>query len=258
MPRFAANISCLFREHDFPARFAAARRAGFSAVECQFPYAYPAARLADAAQAADLSVVLFNLPSGDWQGGERGIACQPQRIAEFQDGVGLAIDYARALGVTRLNCLAGVRPADLSFERARRTLLENLRFAAATLARAGIALVMEAINDRDVPGFFVSTPRQALQLIAAADCANLALQYDLYHAQVMEGNLAATLQDNLARIGHIQVADTPGRHEPGSGEINFPFLFAHLDRLGYAGWIGCEYHPATTTEAGLGWLAAWR
>jgi hydroxypyruvate isomerase len=201
--------------------------------------------------------VLFNLPPGDWTAGERGIACYPARMGEFQDGVGLAIDYAKALGVSRLNCLAGLHPKDASTEQARLTLLENLRFVASALARENIALVIEPINTRDMPGFFVSTARQALALIDAVGNDNLKLQYDLYHAQVMEGNLAATLQENFAKIGHIQLADVPGRHEPGSGEINFPFLFDHLDRLGYTGWIGCEYQPATTTAAGLIWLEPW-
>jgi hydroxypyruvate isomerase len=258
MPRFAANISYLFAEHDFLDRFAAARRAGFSAVEFHFPYGYPAAEIADVSAAADVEIVLFNLPPGDWTAGERGIACQPARMGEFQDGVGVAIEYAKALGVSRLNCLAGLHPAGISSDRARLTLLENLRFAALTLARENIALVMEPISTRDMPGFFVSTPRQALALIDAVGSDNLKLQYDLYHAQVMEGNLAATLQENLVNIGHIQLADVPGRHEPGSGEINFAFLFDHLDRIGYAGWIGCEYQPATTTEAGLIWIKPWR
>jgi hydroxypyruvate isomerase len=257
MPRFAANLSYLFAEHDFLDRFAAARRAGFSAVEFHFPYAYSATRLAELASAADVGVVLFNLPAGNWADGERGIACHPARMGEFQEGVGLAIDYAKALGVARLNCLAGLHPEGVATDRARLTLLENLRFAAMALARENISLVIEPINTRDMPGFFVSTPRQALALIDAVGNDNLKLQYDIYHAQVMEGNLAATLQENLPKIGHIQVADNPGRHEPGSGEINFPFLFAHLDRIDYAGWIGCEYQPATTTEAGLIWLEPW-
>jgi hydroxypyruvate isomerase len=257
MPRFAANLSYLFAEHDFLDRFAAARRAGFSAVEFHFPYAYSATRLAELASAADVGVVLFNLPAGNWADGERGIACHPARMGEFQEGVGLAIDYAKALGVARLNCLAGLHPEGVATDRARLTLLENLRFAAMALARENISLVIEPINTRDMPGFFVSTPRQALALIDAVGNDNLKLQYDIYHAQVMEGNLAATLQENLPKIGHIQVADNPGRHEPGSGEINFPFLFAHLDRIDYAGWIDCEYQPATTTEAGLIWLEPW-
>lgn len=256
--RFAANLSYLFLERDFPDRFAAAREAGFAGVEFHFPYAFAAAELAERAHQARVEVVLFNLPAGDWAAGERGIACLPERKAEFQEGVGLAIEHARALGCTQVNCLAGVKPAQLSDERARETLLENLRFAARVLERAGIRLLLEPINTRDMPGFLVSTPRQGLALIEAAACANLSLQYDIYHAQVMEGDLAMSLEQHLARIGHIQVADNPGRHEPGTGEIHYDFLLAHLQRLGYAGWIGCEYVPRTTAAAGLEWLRPWR
>jgi hydroxypyruvate isomerase len=257
MPRFAANLSYLFLERDFLNRFAAARRAGFAAVEFHFPYAYSPSQLADAAGEAGLEIVLFNLPPGNWSAGERGISCHPDRIGEFQEGVGEAIAYAKALRVGRVNCLAGLLPPGATAERARETLLENLRFASAALAAEGIGLVMEPINTRDMPGFFVSTATQGLKLIDAVGSDNLRLQYDFYHAQAMEGNLAATMQDHIASIGHIQVADYPGRHEPGSGEINFPFLFAHLDRLGYPGWVGCEYQPVTTTEAGLGWIGPW-
>jgi hydroxypyruvate isomerase len=258
MPRFAANLSFLFLESDFLRRFAAARAAGFAAVEFHFPYAVDMALLAATARDAGVEVVLFNLPAGDWEAGERGIACHPDRIAEFQDGVGRAVDYAQALGCPRLNCLAGLKPPHVTEQVARTTLLENLRFAAATLARAGLQLLVEPINTRDMPGFFVSRAAQALALFDEVGAANLRLQYDIYHAQVMEGDLANTLSAHLGRIGHIQVADNPGRHEPGSGEINFPFLFRHLDRLGYDGWIGCEYQPATTAAAGLGWLGAWQ
>lgn len=254
MPRFAANLSFLYAEHGFVERFAAARRDGFAAVEFHFPYAYDMRELVAAQRRESLETVLFNLPPGDWAAGERGIACHPQRVQDFQDGIALAIDYARALGCPRLNCLAGLRQPGISEARMRETLIENLRFAAFTLKHAGIELLMEPINSRDMPGFFVNTTRQALDIMAAVGSDNLRLQYDIYHAQVMEGDLARTLENNLARIGHIQLADNPGRHEPGSGEINFPFLLRHLDRIGYGGWIGCEYQPATTTTAGLGWL----
>ena len=256
MPRFSANLSLLYAEHEFLGRFAAARNDGFAAVEFQFPYAHDQRALAEAVQREALEVVLFNLPAGDWAAGERGIACHPQRIGEFQDGVGLAIEYAQALGCPRLNCLAGI--ALESMERSRQTLIENLRFAAFALQRAGIELVMEAVNTRDVPGFFVSTTRSALALLNDAGCDNLRLQYDIYHAQVMEGDLAHTLSELLPKIGHIQLADNPGRHEPGTGEINFPFLFRHLDNLGYPGWVGCEYLPLTATSAGLEWIRPWR
>lgn len=254
MLRFAANLSFLYSEQDFMARFAAARQDGFAAVEFHFPYAHERAELAEALRREALEIVLFNLPPGDWAAGERGIACHPQRVQEFQDGIALALDYARALGCPRLNCLAGLRRPGVSETRMRETLIENLRFAAFTLKRAAIELVMEPINSRDIPGFFVNTTRQALDNIDAVGSDNLRLQYDIYHAQVMEGDLARTLETHLARIGHIQLADNPGRHEPGTGEINFPFLLRHLDRIGYAGWIGCEYRPLTTTTASLDWL----
>jgi hydroxypyruvate isomerase len=258
MPRFSANLSFLFTERPFLDRFSASRAAGFAAVEFHFPYEFDRAALAEVVLTSGLDVVLFNLPAGNWAAGERGIACHPRRIAEFQDGVGLAIEYAKLLGCPRLNCLAGIPPAGVSPEKARETLVENLRFAAAVTRRAGIELLLEPLNTRDTPGFLVSTSEAGLALIAAVGHENLRLQYDIYHAQVMEGDLARRLEENLARIGHIQLADNPGRHEPGTGEINFPFLFAHLDRLGYGGWIGCEYKPSASTETSLGWMGAAR
>ncbi|MDP2822021.1 MAG: hydroxypyruvate isomerase [Sulfuritalea sp.] len=258
MPRFAANLSLLFTERPFFERFAAARAAGFAAVEFHFPYEFDRAALAEVVLTSGLEVVLFNLPAGDWAAGERGIACHPRRIAEFQDGVGRAIDYARLLGCGRLNCLAGIAPGDISHEKARETLIENLRFATAVTRRADIQLVLEPLNTRDTPGFFVATTRSALALIEAVGSDKLRLQYDIYHAQVMEGDLARTLQEHLPQIAHIQLADNPGRHEPGTGEINFPFLLQHLDRIGYTGWVGCEYKPGARTEDSFGWLEAWR
>ena len=258
MPRFAANLSFLFTERPFLERFAAARSAGFAAVEFHFPYEHDRAALAEVGLTSGVDVVLFNLPAGDWAAGERGIACHPRRIAEFQDGVGQAIEYARLLGCSRLNCLAGIAPGDVTHDKARETLVENLRFAAAVTGRAGIELVLEPLNTRDTPGFFVATSGVALALIKAVDSKNLRLQYDIYHAQVMEGDLARTLQEHLPQIAHIQLADNPGRHEPGSGEINFPYLFRHLDQIGYAGWVGCEYKPSRRTEDSFGWLESWR
>lgn len=254
MPRFAANLSYLFTEVPFERRFAAAAEAGFTAVEFHFPYAFPAPQLADAARDAGVDIVLFNLPPGDWAAGERGIACHPDRIAEFRDGVARAIEYAKALGCPRLNCLAGLKPAGVDAATARATLVANLRFAAQALAAAGLTLLLEPINTRDMPGFFVGTSGQALDVIAETGAANLRLQYDVYHAQIMEGDLARTLAAELPRIGHVQIADAPGRHEPGTGAIDFPFLFGHLDRLGYHGWVGCEYAPSSDTAASLGWL----
>jgi hydroxypyruvate isomerase len=256
MPQFSANLSYLFTEREFPERFAAARAAGFAGVEFHFPYAFDAALLAEAVMTSDLEVVLFNLPAGDWAAGERGIACHPGRMAEFQDGVGLAIDYAQALGCARLNCLAGLPPPGVGRDKALETLAENLRLAAKVLERSGIRLMLEPINNRDMPGFLVNTTAQALAAMDAAGCGNLFLQYDIYHAQVMEGDLARSIETHLPRIGHMQLADNPGRHEPGTGEINFDFLLRHIDRLGYQGWIGCEYKPRGLTEDSLGWLRA--
>ncbi|MFZ5512903.1 MAG: hydroxypyruvate isomerase [Pseudomonadota bacterium] len=253
MPKLAANLSFLFLEQPFEQRFAAAARCGFRGVEFHFPYAWPAADLAERARQAGVEVVLFNLPAGDWDAGSRGIACHPDRQEEFRAGVARALDYAAALDCRRLNCLAGIPPAGVPPEAARATLVDNLRFASAELQRAGVALLLEPINTRDIPGFLVHGTRQALDILDLAGGDNLFLQYDLYHAQVMEGDLTRTLEAHLVRIAHVQLADNPGRHEPGTGEINFPFLLAHLDRLGYQGWVGCEYRPVAGTEAGLGW-----
>jgi hydroxypyruvate isomerase len=254
MPRFSANLSFLFTEHAFLERFGAAARAGFAGVEFHFPYAHDKAALAEVVLTSGVEVVLFNLPAGNWDAGERGIACLPARKAEFQDGVGRAVDYAEALGCTRLNCLAGIAPQGVPRDKAVETLVDNLKFAAAVTQRAGIRLMLEPLNDRDNPGFLVPTTRTGLQVLDAVASRNLFLQYDVYHAQVAEGDLARTLEANLARIGHIQIADNPGRHEPGSGEINFPFLFRRLAELGYAGWIGCEYKPSGDTLGSLRWM----
>jgi len=258
MPKFAANLTMLYNEVEFTERFEAAAGAGFRGVEYLFPYAYPKELLAEKLQRNALEQVLHNLPAGDWGKGERGIAVLPGRVGEFQDGVGQAIEYARALGCKQLNCLAGIRPAGVPEETLRETLVGNLRFAADQLQAAGIRLLVEAINTRDIPGFYVSGTAQTLELIAATGSDNVYVQYDIYHMQRMEGELAATMEKHLARIAHIQLADNPGRNEPGTGEINYPFLFAHLDRIGYRGWIGCEYKPRSTTAAGLGWLAVAR
>jgi hydroxypyruvate isomerase len=254
MPRFAANLTLLYNEVDFLERFEAAAEAGFTGVEYLFPYAYPSDELAERLGNHGLTQVLHNLPAGDWAKGERGIACLPGRVAEFQEGVGRAIEYARALRCPRLNCLAGIAPKGVAAARVRETLVANLRFAAAELQAAGIELVIEMINTRDVPGFYLNHTRQALDLIDEVGSANLRLQYDIYHMQVMEGDLATTIVRHLPRIGHLQLADNPGRNEPGTGEINYPFLFDLVDRIGYEGWIGCEYIPKTTTADGLGWI----
>jgi hydroxypyruvate isomerase len=256
MPRFAANLSMLFTEVSFIDRFAAAARAGFRAVECQFPYAESAETIAAQLHEHDLQMVLHNLPAGDWAAGERGIACHPDRVAEFRQGVVQAIDYATTLGCPQLNCLAGIAPAGVPEDVVRDTFIANLRFAASEMKAVGLRLLVEPINTFDIPGFYVSRTDQALELIDAVGADKLCLQYDVYHAQRMEGELANTLVRYLSRMAHIQIADNPGRHEPGTGEINYAWLFRHLDAIGYQGWVGCEYKPETTTEAGLGWMAA--
>ncbi|HEY82247.1 MAG TPA: hydroxypyruvate isomerase [Dehalococcoidia bacterium] len=254
MLRFSANLTMLFGEVDFLDRFERAARAGFKAVECQFPYQWPKEEVAERLDKYGLEMVLHNLPAGDWGAGERGIACLPGREGEFQEGVGRAIEYAKALRCPRLNCLVGLTPKEAAPEKVRQTLVENLRFAATALEKEGITLLVEALNTYDIPGFYLTTTRDALKLLSEVAHPNLRLQYDIYHMQVMEGNLTRTITDNLERIGHIQLADNPGRHEPGTGEINFTNLFRFIDEAGYAGWIGCEYKPAGVTEDGLEWV----
>ena len=254
MPKFAANLTMLYNEVDFLDRFDAAAKDGFKGVEFLFPYAYPTDQLAEKLTKHGLVQVLHNLPAGDFGKGERGIACHSTRIGEFQDSVGKAIDYATALGCGQVNCLAGIVPEGTPAEEARATLVANLRFAAAKLAAAGIKLLIEPINTRDIPGFYLCHSRQALDIIAEVGSPNLWLQYDIYHMQVMEGDLARTIQKNLNRIAHMQLADNPGRNEPGTGEINYPFLFDFIDKIGYPGWIGCEYKPKARTDDGLAWM----
>ena len=253
MPRFAANLTMMFNEAPFLDWFERAARSGFKAVEFLFPYAHAPEEIRRRLDGNRLALVLHNLPAGNWDAGERGIACHPDRVAEFREGVSRAVDYAGALGVAQLNCLAGKAPAGVGEEVLRQTFLENLSYAAGALGRAGLRLLIEPINTFDIPGFYLSRTAQAISLLDELGAGNAFLQFDVYHAQRMEGELAASLQKHLPRIAHVQVADNPGRNEPGTGEIDYAFLFAHLDRIGYAGWVGCEYKPATTTEAGLGW-----
>lgn len=254
MPRFAANLSMLFNEVPFLDRFATAAAAGFRGVEFLFPYAHEKEVLAEVLRENALEQVVFNMPPGDWDRGDRGLACDPRRKQEFQEGVAASVEYARALSCTRVHCMAGLRPPGCDDDVARETYVSNVRFAAAELRKHGLTLLVEAINSRDMPGYFLTTSRQAFALMDAIAAPNVSFQCDLYHLQIMEGDLSHTLETRLDRIAHVQLADTPGRHEPGTGEINYPFLFGHLDRIGYQGWIGCEYRPLTTTEAGLGWL----
>ena len=219
-----------------------------------FPYDYKKSDIAAALKDNGLELALHNLPPGDWARGERGIACHPDRVAEFRAGVDKAIDYAATLSCPKLNCLAGILPGDVTADRARAVLVENLIYAADKLEAANIGLVLEPVNSRTIPGFFVDRPSLGFSIVSEVGARNLKVQYDIFHAQVMEGDLANTIEREFARIGHIQIADNPGRHEPGTGEINFPFLFEWIDRLGYAGWVGCEYNPKTTTAEGLGWF----
>jgi hydroxypyruvate isomerase len=254
MPKFAANLTMLFNEVPFLDRFAAAAEAGFDAVEFLFPYPYKAAELAERLNAHDLKLVLHNLPAGNWEAGERGIACLPDRKGEFKEGVGRAIEYARALRVPQLNCLVGIPAAGVDRDTALATIVENLRYAAGELKREGIRLLVEPCNSYDIPGFALNRSAEALGVIEQVGSDNLFLQYDIYHMQRMEGELAATIKKQFAKIAHIQLADNPGRNEPGTGEIHYPFLFDLLDSLGYEGYIGCEYKPKAATVDGLGWL----
>jgi hydroxypyruvate isomerase len=254
MVKFDANLTMLFGEVDFLERFEAASKAGFHGVEYLFPYPYPKEQLLERLQKHGLTQVLHNLPAGNWAAGERGIACLPDRVDEFQQGVGRAVDYATTLGCKQVNCLAGIAPQGVPADRLQRTFIDNLKFAAKKLGDAGIRLLIEPINTRDIPDFYLCRSAQALEVIDAVGSPHLWLQYDIYHMQVMEGDLARTIERCLARVAHMQLADNPGRHEPGTGEINYPFLFQFIDKLGYVGWVGCEYKPATTTTAGLGWI----
>ena len=250
MPKLAANLSMLFPEREFLDRFAAARAAGFRYVEYQFPYAYPAAEVGRRAKDAGVQVVLHNLPSGDAAKGERGIASLPGRERDFREGVERAVEYATAVSCPRVNCLAGLAPQD---RRHFDTFVGNVRYAARRLGEVGVQLMIEAINTRTVPGFFLTHSAQAIDVLNAASEANAFLQYDMFHMQIMEGDLACTVERLLPRIGHIQIADVPDRHEPGTGEVNFDFLLAHLDAIGYSGWVGCEYNPRGDTLEGLKW-----
>lgn len=253
MPKLNANLTMMFQEVDFLERFEAAAKAGFKGVEYLFPYPYSKEELAEQLQKHNLTQVLHNLPAGDWGAGERGIAVLPDRVGEFQEGVGQAIEYAKALGCPQLNCLVGLTPANVPADQVRKTMVENLRFAADALAKENIKLLVEPLNSQDIPGFHIVHTKDALDVFAEVGHDNIWLQYDIYHMQIMEGNLTRTIRDNLPKIAHLQLADNPDRHEPGTGEINYPNLFKFIDDTGYDGWIGCEYIPAGDTAAGLGW-----
>lgn len=256
MPRFAANLSLMFQELPFLDRFQAAAEAEFEAVEFLFPYDHPAEQLAERLRANKLKNVLFNLPPGDWAAGERGIASLPERRDEFRQGVGRAIQYARVLGTPSLHVMAGLVPPGVAAAERRAVFVENLRFAAEQCAPHDIQVLIEPINQRDMPGYLLSLQADAHALREEVGAPNLKVQMDFYHAQIMEGDLAMTFRKHQPHIGHIQIAGVPGRHEPDTGEVNYPYLFALLDELGYEGWVGCEYRPAGTTTQGLGWLKA--
>jgi hydroxypyruvate isomerase len=255
MPNFAANLSMMFNEVDFIDRFKVASESGFKAVEYLFPYDYSKEQLVNLLGENNLVQVLHNLPAGDWNAGERGIACHPGRVNEFQEGVGLAVEYASALNCPQVNCLAGIKL--MLDQEAQDTLVTNLRYAAPIFKEAGVKLIVESINTLDMPGFFLNRTDQASSLIKEVASDNLYLQHDIYHMQIMEGDLARTIEANIDQISHMQLADNPGRHEPGTGEINYKYLFEFIDALGYEGWIGCEYVPADTTVAGLDWITSY-
>ena len=254
MLKFAANLSFMYTEVPFLERFAAAAKDGFKAVEYVSPYVAAPEEIAGLLKANGLEQALFNLPAGNWDGGERGIGCLPDRVSEFEEGVATAIRYGQALNCKKINCLAGIAPKGVDADVLESTLVANLQYAAPRLKDAGIALVLEPINLRDIPGFYVSTSAHAERLLDAVGSDNLTIQYDVYHMQVMQGDLIPTYERLRHRIGHIQIADNPGRNEPGTGEINYAFVLRELDRLGYDGWIGCEYKPKAGTSAGLGWM----
>lgn len=257
MPRFAANLTMMFTEHPFPQRFGAAARAGFEAVEFLFPYAWPAGDIAAWLAESRLRNVLFNLPPGDWEAGERGIASLPGREAEFASSVEQALDYARVLGTPRLHVMAGLLPEGADRAAHRALYVANLRHAARRAAAQGIGLLIEPINGRDMPGYLLQHQEEAIQAIESFGAPqNLGIQFDVYHCQIMDGDLTTRIRRNFGLIKHVQVAGVPLRNEPDFGEVNYAYIFAMLDAFRYKGWVGCEYRPRGRTEDGLGWLRA--
>ena len=253
MPRFAANISTMFTDRPFAERIEAAATAGFKAVECQFPYEASAEELEARLDQAGLDMVLLNVPPGDFAAGERGLAGLPGREAEFRAGLDRALEYASRLGCPQIHVMAGVQPQGTARDACLAVYKANLQIAADTCGRAGKVALIEPINTRDIPGYLLNTPAEGAAIIAELGAPNLMLQFDFYHAQIMTGDLARSFERHLPMIGHVQVAGVPERHEPDVGEINYPYLFDLMDRLGYAGWVGCEYFPAGSAEEGLGW-----
>ena len=258
MTKLAANLTMLFNEVPFMERFKQASNAGFKGVEFLFPYAYSKEEIKSALDNNALKLVLHNLPAGDWDAGERGIACHPDRVNEFRSGVAKAIEYASYLHVGQLNCLAGKAPVGVDAKLLHDTFVSNLKYAAAEFNKASLRLLIEPINIFDIPGFFLSKTQQAIEILNEVGADNLFIQYDIYHAQRMEGELSKTIEANLSKIAHFQIADNPGRNEPGTGEINYEYLFKLLDRLGYQGWVGCEYKPAGKTQDGLSWISKYQ
>jgi len=251
--KFAANLTMLFTEYDFLKRFEKAHENKFKAVEYLFPYAYESSELKKLLDEYNLIQALHNLPAGDWENGERGIACNPDKMQDFKDGVHIAIEYAKKLDCNKLNCLIGIPDGNFSDQDIENCILENLKFASSVLEKENIQLLIEPVNTIDIPGFYLNTTKQAKNLLNKVNSNNLFIQYDIYHMQIMEGNLSLTIKENLDLIKHIQIADHPGRNEPGTGEINYSFLFSYLKSLNYDGYIGCEYNPETNTEEGLKW-----
>lgn len=272
MPRFAANLSMLYNEHPFLDRFAAAAADGFTAVEYLFPYDFSAAELARRLADHGLQQVLFNAPPGDWNAGERGLACLPGRQAEFRAGLQRALDYAHTLNCPRIHVMAGLAPAEADRAELQRTYEDNLAWAARQAQAAGRTVLIEPINPRDIPGFFLHRQDEAHRIVQAIGSPHLKVQMDLYHCQIVEGDVAMKLRQYLptGRVGHLQIAGVPQRHEPDLGELHHPYLFEVIDELsaalgksGWDGWVGCEYRPARgtapgATSQGLGWLRAWR
>lgn len=258
MPRFSANLSLLFTEYDFPKRFIHAAAAGFTGIEFLFPYDYEPEQIKHWLDEQQLEQVLFNLPAGNWAAGERGLACLAERKTEFREGVHQAMEYAEILGNTLVHCMAGIRPETVLIGDAIDCYMDNLDYAATVAAQHQRIICIEPINHYDIPNYLLNYSEDAIELIHELGHPNLRLQYDIYHAQRMEGHLCHTIERLLPYIAHIQIANTPGRHEPHLGEINYDFIFQTLDQLDYEGWVGCEYIPATTTAAGLTWLNNYR
>ena len=258
MPRFAANLSMMFNEVPFLDRFALAAKAGFKGVEFLFPYDHPAAEIAARLKDNGLQQVLFNAPAGDFGKGERGMAAIPGKQAAFRDSIKLALEYATTLACPRLHIMAGLKPEGVAHDTLTAVYGANLAYAAEECAKVGVKPIIEPINHRDIPGFFMNTTDQAAAIIAAIGPEKLGLQFDLYHCQITEGDVVKRVEKHLPLIAHMQVADTPGRHEPGTGEVNWPFVFKTIDALGFRGWIGCEYRPAGETLAGLSWFAPYK